>query len=139
MKVQVRQGVFETNSSSTHSVTLASGKLVNTINYCQLDNYVDQADHYIHMKFGEFEIEEVDFCNEKGITDINKLKEAGMLNLMTEIEMPLSYVLYDMEKEGVIVKREELKEYGEALTERIEELEQSIYKQAGELCHFRCW
>ena len=29
-----------------------------------------------YMKFGEFEIEEVDFCNEKGITDINKLKEA---------------------------------------------------------------
>jgi len=62
----------------------------------------------------------------------SKLKEAGMLSLMTEIEMPLSYVLYDMEKEGVIVKREELKEYGDALTERIIELEQSIYKQAGE-------
>ena len=29
-----------------------------------------------YMKFGEFEIEEVDFCNEKGITDINKLKQA---------------------------------------------------------------
>jgi len=61
-----------------------------------------------------------------------KLNDAGMLSLMTEIEMPLSYVLYDMEKEGVIVRREELREYGEALTERIVELEQSIYEQAGE-------
>lgn len=61
-----------------------------------------------------------------------KLAEAGMLSLMQEVEMPLSYVLYDMEKEGVIVKREELKEYGEALTARIEELEKSIHKQAGE-------
>lgn len=61
-----------------------------------------------------------------------KLKEAGMLALMQEIEMPLSYVLYDMEKEGVIVKREELKAYGEALTARIEELERSICEQAGE-------
>ncbi len=61
-----------------------------------------------------------------------KLKECGMLALMQDIEMPLSYVLYDMEREGVIVKREELKEYGQALTARIEELEKSIYEQAGE-------
>ena len=61
-----------------------------------------------------------------------KLAEAGMLSLMQEMEMPLSYVLYDMEKEGVIVKREELKEYGDALVARIEELEKSIYEQAGE-------
>lgn len=62
----------------------------------------------------------------------NKLKETGMESLMREIEMPLSYVLYDMEQEGVIVKREELKEYGEALTERIGQLEKSIYDKAGE-------
>ena len=81
------------------------------------------AEYYMYQAYVAFAAKEV---------LINKLKEAGMLNLMTEIEMPLSYVLYDMEKEGVIVKREELKEYGEALTERIEELEQRIYKQAGE-------
>ena len=61
-----------------------------------------------------------------------KLKEAGMYDLMYDMEMPLSYVLYDMEKEGVIVKREELKAYGEALTARIEELERCIYDKAGE-------
>lgn len=61
-----------------------------------------------------------------------KLEKAGMLPLMKDIEMPLSYVLYDMEKEGISVKREELKDYGETLTGRIEELEQLIYAQAGE-------
>ncbi len=61
-----------------------------------------------------------------------KLKQAGMLDLMKNVEMPLSLVLYDMEKEGVAVKREELKAYGETLTGRIEELEQQIFKQAGE-------
>ena len=61
-----------------------------------------------------------------------KLKEAGMYDLMYDMEMPLSYVLYDMEKEGVIVKREELKAYGEALTARIGELERRIYDKAGE-------
>lgn len=60
-----------------------------------------------------------------------KLEETGMDKLMREIEMPLSLVLYDMEKEGVEVRREELKAYGEALVDRIEELEKSIHAQAG--------
>ena len=60
-----------------------------------------------------------------------KLKESGMDRLFSEIEMPLSYVLYSMEKEGVKVEREALKEYGDALQVRIEKLEQSVYEQAG--------
>lgn len=60
-----------------------------------------------------------------------RLQETGMDRLMREIEMPLSLVLYDMEKEGVEVRREELKAYGEALVDRIQELEKSIHDQAG--------
>ncbi len=60
-----------------------------------------------------------------------KLTETGMDSLMGDIEMPLSLVLYDMEREGVEVRREELKAYGDALVARIEELEQSIHAQAG--------
>ncbi len=60
-----------------------------------------------------------------------KLQEAGMMQLMTEVEMPLSYVLYDMEKEGVMVRPEELKSYGETLVGRIAELEKAIHTQAG--------
>ncbi len=60
-----------------------------------------------------------------------KLEESGMEPLMREIEMPLTYVLYDMEKEGILVKPQELKAYGDALTGRIGELEQKIYEQAG--------
>ena len=61
----------------------------------------------------------------------DKLEATGMKCLMEEMEMPLSLVLYDMQKEGVAVKREELKAYGDALVARIEELEQSIHTQAG--------
>lgn len=61
----------------------------------------------------------------------HKLYDAGMDHLMREIEMPLSLVLHDMEKEGVEVRREELEAYGEALVARIEELEKSIHVQAG--------
>lgn len=60
-----------------------------------------------------------------------KLADTGMDRLMREIEMPLSLVLYDMEREGVAVRREELKAYGDALVARIEELEKSIHAQAG--------
>ena len=61
-----------------------------------------------------------------------KLEETGMEKLFSEIEMPLSYILYDMEKEGIHVEAEELHTYGEALTGRISELEESIHEKAGE-------
>lgn len=60
------------------------------------------------------------------------LQESGMDKLYYELEMPLSYVLFDMEREGILVKREELRLYGEALTGRISELEQEIHEKAGE-------
>ncbi len=60
-----------------------------------------------------------------------KLEEQGMWKLFCEIEMPLSRVLYEMEKEGVMVRREELKAYGDALVDRISELERSIHEAAG--------
>ncbi|MBD5513031.1 MAG: DNA polymerase I [Lachnospiraceae bacterium] len=62
---------------------------------------------------------------------VEKLKEAGMYRLMCEIEMPLSLVLFDMERLGMLVRPEELKEYGERLTGRIAQLEEQIHTEAG--------
>lgn len=61
------------------------------------------------------------------------LHRFGMADLFRNLEMPLSYVLFDMEREGILVKREELKSYGDALSGRIAELEKAIYEQAGEV------
>ncbi len=61
-----------------------------------------------------------------------KLEDVKMAGLMQEVEMPLSYVLYSMEKEGIICRRDALKDYGDKLAGRIAELEQNIYKEAGE-------
>lgn len=61
----------------------------------------------------------------------SRLEEVGMLSLMTDIEMPLSYVLYDMEQEGITVRKDELNEYSVFLGEKISELEKKIYVQAG--------
>ncbi len=63
----------------------------------------------------------------------NALSQSGMEKLFRELEMPLTYVLFDMEREGILVKPEELKAYGEALNGRIKELEQAIHEDAGEV------
>ncbi len=63
---------------------------------------------------------------------LEQLEEHGMKKLYDEIEMPLVFVLSDMEKEGVRAEKAELESYGAQLTGRIAELETSIYEKAGE-------
>ena len=55
-----------------------------------------------------------------------------MWKVYTEIELPLVFTLDSMEKWGIEVKGEELKNYGDQLTVRIQELEKLIWQQAGE-------
>ena len=61
-----------------------------------------------------------------------RLKEDGLWDLFEDIEMPLVFTLYDMEKVGILVEKEALHEYGAKLGERISELEADIYERAGE-------
>lgn len=61
-----------------------------------------------------------------------KLKDAGMWRLYREIEIPLINTLYEMEREGILVNASQLKAYGEDLSGKIAEIEQEIYKDAGE-------
>ncbi len=61
-----------------------------------------------------------------------KLKLLKSYDLFQDIEMPLVFTLYRMEREWVAVKREALREYGEQLGERIDVLQQQIYDMAGE-------
>lgn len=72
----------------------------------------------------------VSFAAQKPMT--KALEETGMRELFEEIEMPLAFTLDDMEKEGILVRAQELKDYGEKLQIRIQELEEKIYEQAGE-------
>ncbi|MCI5596296.1 MAG: DNA polymerase I [Lachnospiraceae bacterium] len=62
----------------------------------------------------------------------DRLKEKEMDRLYKEIEMPTIFALFDMQKWGIRVEREALREYGEQLVDKIDELEQSIYELAGE-------
>lgn len=60
-----------------------------------------------------------------------RLDTEEMHHLFDEIEMPLVFVLFDMEREGIMVDREGLKEYGDKLGVRIISLEKEIYDMAG--------
>ncbi len=62
----------------------------------------------------------------------SKIKEEEMEELFYNIEMPLSYVLGDMEYEGVFVDREKLKEMGCEFQEKIATISNQIYELAGE-------
>lgn len=62
----------------------------------------------------------------------DRLTKWGMADLFTNIEMPLVFTLYDMECAGILVRVDELKEYGEALSVKIDRVEQEIYEDAGE-------
>lgn len=60
-----------------------------------------------------------------------QLREAGLLQLFEEIEMPLVPVLAEMEMNGVLIDTEALRETSKLFTERMLQLEAKIYEQAG--------
>ncbi len=60
-----------------------------------------------------------------------KLQAEGQAELLTQVEIPLSRVLNDMETEGFLVDWDALTAYGKVLDEQIATLMQSIYDSVG--------
>lgn len=100
--------------------------------------YEDIAREQLHLMIDENTEESVKACYEaytclKAVEPMSKkLKDTGMYRLFEEIEMPLLFTLYDMERAGIKVEAEELKMYGSRLGEQIVRLEREIYEMAGE-------
>ncbi|MCQ6273438.1 DNA polymerase I [Bacillus sp. V3B] len=61
-----------------------------------------------------------------------ELKDNQQLELYYDLEMPLSFILADMESQGVKVDRERLRAMGEELKTRLNDFEDNIYTLAGE-------
>ena len=59
-----------------------------------------------------------------------KLEQEELLPLFRDIEMPLVYVLADMEATGVTLDTEALRQSSEVLTAQLSEIEQEIYEMA---------
>ena len=79
----------------------------------------------------EYACEDADVT--KRLYDILKpqIKDYGMEQLFYEIEMPLVYVLADMEHNGVLLDLKTLAETSTIFTERMNEIEHHIYQLAG--------
>lgn len=100
--------------------------------------YEDVAREQLNLLIDEKAEEQVKACYEAftayAASSVlwDKLKEYQMDRLFTDIEMPLIFTLYDMEKNGVKVEAKALKFYGSQLGSKIAELEKEIYEAAGE-------
>ena len=63
---------------------------------------------------------------------IKELDNKGMKSLYYDVEMPLIFTLYGMEKEGILVRSDDLEAYSRKLSEKIVVLEKEIMEEAGE-------
>lgn len=61
----------------------------------------------------------------------NKLEQENMNDLFYNIEMPLVFVLKDMESAGVNIDVKELQRYGDELRDKLKNIEQKIHQIAG--------
>lgn len=61
-----------------------------------------------------------------------RLARENMLELFTQIEMPLIKVLFDMECAGISIDPEGLKQYGIELEQLLDRISEEIYEEAGE-------
>ena len=68
---------------------------------------------------------------------LERIRESGMLKLLEEIEMPLSGVLYRMEKTGILFDIKFLRELSEYITKKLGEISERIYEIAGERFNLR--
>ena len=63
---------------------------------------------------------------------VNKCKDLGEWDLYENIEKPLEFVLYELQKTGICCDKFMLEEYGKNCRNRLDELENIIYQAAGE-------
>lgn len=61
-----------------------------------------------------------------------KLEEYNLLSLYKDVELPLAYVLYNIEQEGVNCDINELDDIASKTLEKVNELEKDIYRLANE-------
>ena len=59
------------------------------------------------------------------------LRENGMERLYRDIELPLCQVLYNMEKRGIAIDRQQLEQFGKMLAQRIDDCESLIFGYSG--------
>ena len=107
--------------------------LSNDFNYniTLFDNFIKENNMSIEA-LADLTVKKVKFIYDIKDEFINKMKEEEQLELFSNIEMKLSYVLASMEIEGVRVDTKVLDEMGENINKKLDELTKEIYNYAGE-------
>ncbi len=93
----------------------------------QLDMFADSSANYKEFAVLCFSALSAVIASQKAALDAEELAEVA-----EKLEFPLVEVMASMEKEGFTLKDDVLREIGESITERIEELKKLIYEAAGE-------
>ena len=83
-------------------------------------------------KLRDYSCEDADLTLQLKLAIEKDLDESGARKLFDEIEMPLIYVLADMERAGVKLNTGELKLYAEVLRTQLTQIEKEIIELAGE-------
>lgn len=83
----------------------------------------ERAEHIVRKALAMFQLKE---------KLIDELKQNEQYELFTNLEMPLSRILGEMESMGVALDSNRLKEMGEEIKAQLNEIEQKIYQLAGE-------
>ncbi|MBQ8163739.1 MAG: DNA polymerase I [Clostridia bacterium] len=85
---------------------------------------------YLRSNFKEEDAPQIIYAIYKILSE--KLSEAGTMNILTDIEIPLAEVLASMELEGFRIDTRGLKFYAQRIGELAQDCEEKIYALAGE-------
>lgn len=80
----------------------------------------------------QYAVEDVDFTLRAHELFTPMLKKEGLEKLYREVELPLVMVLEDMERAGICVDSDLLKDLSKEATKELEKLTKRIFKEAGE-------
>lgn len=83
------------------------------------------------QEIGNYSIKKAQFIYETEEQLTKKIEQQEMKHLFSEIEMPLSIVLGNMEYNGINVSKQTLEEMGLEIQKRLQELTNEIYELAG--------
>jgi DNA polymerase-1 len=83
-------------------------------------------------KVAEYACEDADYTARLKELFVRKLEEKGLSSLFFDIEMPLLPILANMERVGVFLDVEKLREIGHDLTRELDALTKKIYGEVGE-------
>ncbi len=82
-------------------------------------------------KMTEYAVEDADITYQLKQLFYDRIKKEDLNSLASDIEMPLIPVLADMERSGVMLNVDALKDYAGVLREQIADLEKEIFELAG--------